>query len=378
MFIPISPITTFTQVLSSQGSTHLRLFGGSNAWLYASGRAALLAGLRLLPRGGPCRIWIPAYLCRSLLPPIEACGFKALLYDITDQLQPQFEAITPEAGDAVLVVHYFGIAQGMEPVRAFCKARGLFLIEDCAHALPDPSSSIHVGSYGDLAFFSLRKQLPVPDGGVLMVNSSVIGQPSSDHQLLTATPVALRAILTMVAHRIAFQCGWNILPLKDRLRPVVGSAEPPDPLNDDHGPSSMTRHLLSCLDWESLIQKKKENYRSLLAILAGIPGVDLPIASPPEGSVPQVFPIWVSDPASVSQRLRARGIDAFSWPGTELLPNIDLTLYRGTATWHRRNLCLPIHQNLAPRHIEWMARCVQETIGRHDGCQANPVTNRDL
>ena len=68
----------------------------------------------------------------------------------------------------MLVAHYFGFVRSLAQIRAFCDARGIALVEDCAHAFFGAAADRPVGSWGDLAIASLTKFFPVPAGGCLV------------------------------------------------------------------------------------------------------------------------------------------------------------------------------------------------------------------
>lgn len=71
---------------------------------------------------------------------------------------------------AVLCTHYFGFPQALKALRALCDEHSVYLIEDCAHALFSCSGDGYLGTWGDASVFSLRKTLPVPNGGALVLN----------------------------------------------------------------------------------------------------------------------------------------------------------------------------------------------------------------
>jgi perosamine synthetase len=75
----------------------------------------------------------------------------------------------------VLVVHYFGFPQPIVKIKEFCKERGLYLLEDCAHVLQGRTEEgIVLGTSGDISIFSWRKFLPVYDGGQLVINNPAL------------------------------------------------------------------------------------------------------------------------------------------------------------------------------------------------------------
>ena len=129
-----------------------------------SGRAALLHlvahGVR---RYGWRRLWIPGFYCPDVITPVAACGVELSIYDagpFTPDAHPPLQHLTPH--DAVLVVNLYGLRHGAP--RWTREAPGVTLIEDHTH---DPASAWARASVADWCFASLRKTMPIPDGGVL-------------------------------------------------------------------------------------------------------------------------------------------------------------------------------------------------------------------
>lgn len=70
---------------------------------------------------------------------------------------------------AILAIHEYGYPHPELPALvALARARGIALIEDCAHSLDSSLDGVPLGSFGDYAIFSLSKVLPVPAGGILI------------------------------------------------------------------------------------------------------------------------------------------------------------------------------------------------------------------
>lgn len=78
------------------------------------------------------------------------------------------EANITEHTRAVIVTHLWGQMAEMDKIRDICKKHGLFLIEDCAHAVGAYWKGKHAGTYGDLGVFSFQeyKQLSTGDGAM--------------------------------------------------------------------------------------------------------------------------------------------------------------------------------------------------------------------
>ncbi len=72
---------------------------------------------------------------------------------------------------AAVLVHIGGhIAFDSEPIAAYCRERGIFLLEDCAHAHGASWQGRRAGTYGDAGVYSLyaTKTITSGEGGVLV------------------------------------------------------------------------------------------------------------------------------------------------------------------------------------------------------------------
>jgi perosamine synthetase len=83
------------------------------------------------------------------------------------------EANISDRSKAVIVTHLWGAMADMEAIRGICDRHGLFLIEDCAHAIHSYWNGRHAGTFGNLGVFSFQefKQLSTGDGGMTITDS---------------------------------------------------------------------------------------------------------------------------------------------------------------------------------------------------------------
>jgi perosamine synthetase len=74
---------------------------------------------------------------------------------------------------AVIVTHMWGQCAQIDTIAEICRDKGLFLIEDCAHAMNATWKGKHAGTFGDLGVFSFQefKQLSTGDGGMTVTNN---------------------------------------------------------------------------------------------------------------------------------------------------------------------------------------------------------------
>jgi dTDP-4-amino-4,6-dideoxygalactose transaminase len=327
------------------------------ATLFARGRFALHEGLRVLARArGVRRVWLPAWLCAPVPEAVVAADLGVAWYDIDEQLAPRLDAIRPVRGDSLLVIHYFGLAQPLSLVRRFCDAHGLALIEDCAHALSCRAEAAGVGTVGDVAVFSPRKQAAVAGGGILVVAEDLAGHVRAPAVGGLGDAREMARLGLMLLERVAFAAGVNVLALKDRL-PVIDvtdAAARPMTTATDYGhppaPSRLVAHALGHVDWEALIRRRRQTYAALAGALARVPTVTLAIPQPPPGSTPLALPLWTAGADRLARALRRRGIEATCWPWGEQ-PPFDHARFPGAARWLTASVWLPLTAPLSPRRL---------------------------
>jgi hypothetical protein len=125
--------------------------------LWGSGRDALRA---LLAWGreqqGWKRLRAPTYFCQDVLRTLARELPIALYEDAPDRHLPL--CVQANRSDVLLVVNFYGMRNSLRV------DTGAVVVEDHTH---DPLSDCAFASKADYAFASLRKTLPLPDGGVL-------------------------------------------------------------------------------------------------------------------------------------------------------------------------------------------------------------------
>ena len=146
----------FHYVNPTGGSNTLRDFFPS-ANYYADGRQALID---LYRSQGWQRLWVPEYFCYDVIESLKEAGLELVLYmdypgnDDNDNANVNFRV-----GDAVLRVNYFGTRGYRSPEKL-----NIPVVEDHTH---DLIGSWAINSHADWCIASLRKSLPVPEGGML-------------------------------------------------------------------------------------------------------------------------------------------------------------------------------------------------------------------
>jgi 8-amino-3,8-dideoxy-alpha-D-manno-octulosonate transaminase len=121
--------------------------------------------------------WITDYSCVTLN------GATPVFADIDESLNMNPEAfeakITPNT-KAVIVIHYQGGASRLEEIVSVARNRGIAVVEDVAQSFGGTYESRKLGTWGDIACFSLQthKMITSGDGGVLVTDDQLLYEKS--------------------------------------------------------------------------------------------------------------------------------------------------------------------------------------------------------
>ena len=341
-----------------------------------SGRAAITLALRALKIGTGDKVLVPTYHCPTMVAPVVEIGALPMFYPITASGAADLEWLTaaPLAGvRALLAAHFFAIPQPMSRLRAFCDARRIALIEDCAHAFFGESEGRALGSWGDFAIASLPKFFPVPEGGLIASDTRPLDTlelaPSS---WLDEIKAAANAVEVGAMHG-RFP-GLNTLlrsafDVKNRLRGGASNSGAPggnpsglsvDARLNSARSVAVARWIAASVRKSRVVANRRRNYAALAKHLSRIEGARALHPELPDGVAPYVFPLYVDDPAASYQPLRSSGIPIFRWddiwPGTPVLKGDQ------GPDWAHRVFQIGCHQDLSPDDIEAIAATVREAV----------------
>lgn len=155
--------------------------GFDAAIAFTSGRGALYALLKSLHLPAGSEVLLQAYTCVAVPAPAFWAGLTPVYVDIDASLTMSAvdleKKITPQS-KVLIIQHTFGVAANMEELLAVAQKHGLFVIEDCAHALKAAHQGARLGSFGDASFFSFGRDKAVSAvfGGVVAVRDGALGE----------------------------------------------------------------------------------------------------------------------------------------------------------------------------------------------------------
>lgn len=127
---------------------------------YVSGRQALID---LVLFNQYSAIYMPSYFCQEVIGSLRNNGIKVRIYEHTpfDDINISFKRISPNSDEALFISNYFGLETRLDydGLPQECE-----IIEDHTHDLLSDES---LNSHADWCISSLRKSIPVAEGGIL-------------------------------------------------------------------------------------------------------------------------------------------------------------------------------------------------------------------
>jgi perosamine synthetase len=139
-----------------------------------SGTAALYLAYKALGFGPHTEVVVPIYSYPAVVTPLVALGVGVVFCDVEPttgniDIASLADVIT-ERTRGVAITHMWGHPVDMGKLVALCRSHSLRIIEDCSHAFGARIGSWRVGSFGDVACFSLQanKLVCAGEGGALI------------------------------------------------------------------------------------------------------------------------------------------------------------------------------------------------------------------
>ena len=339
-----------------------------------SGQAAITLAARLVGLKRGDAVLVPTYHCPTMIAPLVAEGLAPLFYPLERGGGPDLAwlaAANLQGVRAMLVAHFFGRPQPMARLRRFCDARGIALIEDCAHAFFGAVDGRPVGQWGDAAIASLTKFFPVPEGGVLLSQHRTLdhlearsrGWPAELRALADALELGAKhgrfpGINTLL--RAVFAAKRSIRRRHTPASAAPGSAPARAPSASDLSPAAAAVWIADRVHSDRIVALRRRNYVFLARRLRELRNARLLFADLPHGVVPYVVPLYVEDPSTRYPALRGAGVPVFRWDdvwtGTPRIPG------DAGALWATHVFQLPCHQDLRLGELERIARQVREVV----------------
>ncbi|HSL71154.1 MAG TPA: DegT/DnrJ/EryC1/StrS family aminotransferase [Longimicrobiales bacterium] len=343
---------------------------GRAFWPCCLGRDALYWAFRMLyPRAG-ATAWLPSFHCGLEVEAARSAGFDLAFYHVRADLTVDVEDLAARVQarpGPILLIHYFGRGDpATRQIAALCASVGMPLIEDCCHALYSRLEDRWLGSFGQLAAFSLPKTLGTPDGGVL----------SADLTTLRAT---LRR--EPIAPALRTRALWPFVALLDRKSPLpnwfagstwaAGPGRPSIPPAADAPPRDYTRRMSLITEWLSaavrpdlIAQRRRANCEQLAARLRAVTSVQSLWPMPDAGTVPLGLPLFVRDRDRLVRALEAERIESYVF-GRYPHPALPDGAFPAARMLREQLIAVPVHHALTSSQLDRLSDVLSMLLPRH-------------
>lgn len=306
-------------ILQKKGRIDLsNLYKNSDIYLYSYARYAFLESLRKLNIKS---IYIPSFICRDVLSPINKLNIEYHFYEVDIKLNP---IIKNKKCDAILMINYFGFSNDIEPFLKYKKKYNSYIIEDNAHGLfsKDEKGKL-LGTRGDIGLLSIRKTVSLPNGAALLINNETLKKYDYTSAVFNFSNEDVYFNKKQKLKKLFFSKYLGIMFLLSRraLRylKTKSSLPLPDPNSEKQLPenSNVTPLLENkqlCIDLNSEIERRRKMY-SIVESFAKEFGI-YPIFELTDNSVPFEFAFITNETNSekFEQKLLTKGYFILPWP----------------------------------------------------------------
>ncbi len=334
---------------------YLPVYDKIRCTFFALGRNAMYAACQILKIGPDDEILTPAFDCDGSLQPFKVIGvkfhfFRSDPYTFAADVDDIKKRINSKTR-LIHIINHFGMPQPWEDLLLLRQETGIPILEDNAYSLFSRYKNELFGTFGDIAVFSLRKNLPLIDGGLLRINNSKYSFKLSPKHIPLFYSAEINGIFRIVKAMLGYRRGPELLRhFMKKLNPEIESPPPlyseaergyPDwPLRDQIGRDFSCDYLrpmsrlasiqiskFSESDYTDISEKKRKYYLWLAGKLNGIKGIDILWPDLPEGVVPFCSFLLIESKRDFIFEALRRKYDVMVWPTLSKLILNELKSY---------------------------------------------------
>lgn len=257
-------------------------------------------------------VYLPSYLCESVIQPFEEHNYSVYFYDINDDLTIDIESISFEKSVGIFfVLSYFGF----NTHENFREIRGKFnkstvIIEDTTHSLF--SDTVNIES--DYKIASIRKWLGTPSGGFVAGRNLSDNKLDANEKFISLRKDALLMKSEYMNSKLTTKHFLNIFSEAEELIDVdAGSYK----MDDE------SMKIINSYNYEKLKKRRIDNYNYLLSNISN-EKIEIIFPNLTSDIVPMFFPIYSEKRDELRKYLISKQIYCpIHWPVPELLDNIE-------------------------------------------------------
>ncbi|NAZ95988.1 hypothetical protein [Vibrio toranzoniae] len=268
------------------------------------------------------KIYLPSYICDSIIPCIQELDINIIWYEINNKLLPtNIPKLSPS--ECFLIINYFGIN-----FHRICELH----FEQADQIIIDNSQALFSAHIpGTTSIYSPRKFLGIPDGGWLLTDIRIETPDKTWNSEDNISHLLLRDAGEIAEGYKKFIEAENVL---DDFIP--------------HKMSKLTKHLIQCIDLSEIEIKRRENYQYLYEKLNHINEFDFKI----ENNIPLCFPLHFNENISKIHKLLVSN-DIFTpryWP-SQYNTDFSNKIYNNT-------LFLPIDERITCEKLDYICNLI--------------------
>ena len=272
------------------------------------------------------KVYIPYYICSSVLQPFKRLGVDYEFYHINDLLEPATE-LHPDDNEAVLYVNYFGL-KNQYTETFYNRYRNTILDQTQAFYSKQGDKYSDKDKQCDI-FYSCRKFFGVADGAYLYTNcylNEIIPQDESFERI---------GFLMKRIDRSP-QEAYADFQANDKALSNVGMRRM----------SKLTQNIMQGIDYSTKAYRRLENFRTLDEALCDTNRFKWHLDN---GNIPLVYPYFVENGARIRQYLiDHRVFCARYWPNVLEWCSHNVWEYNLTENL----VCIPIDQRYGKQDMQ--------------------------
>ena len=231
------------------------------------------------------KVYLPYYICDSVLQPFRCLGVEYDFYHINEQLEPAVK-LSPGEDEAVLYVNYFGLKNRI--ASSFCYAYKNTILDQTQAFYSERGERYDNQRIQCDTFYSCRKYFGVPDGAYLYLGGNVtnlapVGELPQDESFERMT------FLTKRIDRSA-QEAYADFHANDRLLSTVGMRRM----------SRLTEAMMRGIDYSAKANRRIHNFHMLDKALRDSNRFKWAMDY---GTIPLVYPYYVENGKELRQYL---------------------------------------------------------------------------
>lgn len=280
---------------------------------YASGRAALYQILKSI-KLTTFKVWLPDWLCESMIDAVKKAGIDYDFYTLGRDLQMDVKSFVEKnrpisEHGIILLVNYFGLVDVNQTITELrCLKVESVIIEDDVQALFSFLNNDHAADY---CFTSLRKSIAAPDGGLVKTKNEM---PS------------VKAPNTFTGYKLQGALIKGAADENTDDDDYLGPFELGEDLIEQNYESVMSdeaARIFGATDLGFVASRRKENASYLVTELSKF-GIE-PLLSISEDCVPLFVPILIENRDVIRRELRRHDIFCpVHWPLREDMQQLPL------------------------------------------------------